>query len=229
MAMHPDKTPLSGMMPTAPSVWPRVLLTDGETPLRLTVRGTHLTRATSDGTGASAPAAGPESVREAVWMRAAAVVGATANSSDAAATAAAANDAIGAVTCDCDLAAQLRDPQPQSVSIIARCRCDDHLMLRTTRVPGASPDDTMQVEVRPPRLQGGAGEVIWIEVWSGTYLSPAIPVLVTPDVELACSVEKLMARFQSFRSASKQVSQEHHQAWEASLMLSLCSITARSA
>ena len=204
--MHPDKAPLSGVMPVANSVWPRVLLTDGETPLRLTVRGAHLARAVpADRGGAAAAAAGPESVREAAWSRASAAVQAANSSGNAAAAVATATAAVGVVTCDCDLQAELREPKPQSVAVIARCRCDDQLTLRTSCVPGEPPDSAVHVDIRPPTLQGGAGEVVWIEVWSGTYLSPAIPVLVTPDVELACSVESLMARFQRFCSAGDQV------------------------
>lgn len=193
--MHPDSPPLNSIMPNVTSVSPRVMLTDGDTPLRLTLCGAHLGRAV-DGDGASAAVSrGPECVREAVWGRAAA----------AAAAAGGAAAAIGVVNCDCDLEADLRDPRPQSVSVIARCRCDDHLTLRTSAVPGASPDSTVEIEFQPPRVPAGAAEVVWIEVWSGTYLSPAVPVLVTPDVDLACSVEALLAKSQRLCTGGNRV------------------------
>lgn len=201
--MHPDIPPLNDMMPVVTSVSPRVMLSDGETPLRITVHGEHLGRAVAADRGGSGGAAapGPESVRKAVWGRTAAAAAAAA----AAGGGSAAAPAVGVVNCDCDLEADLAAPRPQSVSVIARCRCDDHLTLRTSCAAGVSPDSTLEVEFRPPKVAPGGAEVIWIEVWSGTYLSPAIPVLVTPDVDLACAVEKLLSRSQSLRSSGTRV------------------------
>lgn len=88
--------------------------------------------------------------------------------------------------------------------IIARCRGDDQMVLRSFR-KADTPEGAIEVELRPPPLEPGGSALVWVEAWCGMFLSRAAPVLVTTDVELACTVQSLLEAFRKAEANNGKV------------------------
>jgi hypothetical protein len=88
--------------------------------------------------------------------------------------------------------------------IIARCCGDDQMFLRSFRKED-TPPGAIEVELRPPPLDHAGSAVVWVESWCGIFLSTAVPVLVTKDVELACTVQSLLERFRKLEEDNEKV------------------------
>lgn len=88
--------------------------------------------------------------------------------------------------------------------MIARCRGDDQMVLRSF-IKEDTPAGAVEVELRPPRLAPGGSAVVWVEAWSGMFMSRAVPVLVTTDVELACTVQPLLECFRKAELSKDKV------------------------
>ena len=78
--------------------------------------------------------------------------------------------------------------------MIVRCQGDDQMVLRAFKKQD-TPADAVEVELRPPTLPPGGSSLVWIEAWCGMFMSRAVPVLVTTDVELACTTQSLLEAF----------------------------------
>ena len=77
--------------------------------------------------------------------------------------------------------------QSTPTTIIARSGHDDSLTRSTAWLGG----DSAEVLICAPQLSTDGCALVWLEAWSGAYLSPAIPIFVTSSTELACRVENL--------------------------------------
>eukprot|EP00892_Ulva_mutabilis_P009366 jgi/Ulvmu1/6801/UM031_0002.1 len=77
--------------------------------------------------------------------------------------------------------------QSTPTTIIARCGHDDSLTRSTAWLGG----DSAEVLICAPQLSTDGCALLWLEAWSGAYVSPAIPIFVTSHTELACRVENL--------------------------------------
>jgi hypothetical protein len=108
----------------------------------------------------------------------------------------------GALNCAATLPQDLSRKHVLAGDIIARCRGDDQMFLRSF-CKKDTPSGALEVEVKPPQLEPGGSAIVWLEGWSGIFMSPAVPVLVTTDVELACTVQALLEQFR--RAEEKNV------------------------
>lgn len=77
--------------------------------------------------------------------------------------------------------------QSTPTTLIARCGHDDSLTRSTSWLGG----DTAEILICAPELSADGCALVWLEAWSGAYLSPAIPIFVTSNTDLACRVENL--------------------------------------
>lgn len=77
--------------------------------------------------------------------------------------------------------------QSTPTTLITRCGHDDSLTRSTAWLGG----DTAEIQICAPELSSDGCALVWLEAWSGAYLSPAIPLFVTSNTDLACRVENL--------------------------------------
>jgi hypothetical protein len=215
VALDLESSRLWRARPQVARVAPAVLLTDGETPLRLRVCGERLPGACTRGAPhngkdmsgvhpAQADSLGymPRLVQDLALAGGASREDAT---EDSGLPSAADRDAAGAGSRPASPAATASNPQVVvTPELIARCKGDDQLLLHCSRNHGM-PADAVDVTIRPPCTRTEGSAVVWLEGWSGTFLSAAVPVFVTTDIDLACAVEKLLERFRTAQAMKQKV------------------------